>query len=64
MDERWDRVNFVRDKCLTGDPYKCNVRRFSTADANIYRLYIKSTNRCELIDVNKTPNDHSIKKIH
>lgn len=25
MDERWDRILFVRDKCLTGDPYKCNV---------------------------------------
>lgn len=27
MDERWDRILFTRDKCLTGDPYKCNVRQ-------------------------------------
>lgn len=25
MDEGWDRTLFVRDRALTGDPYKVNV---------------------------------------
>lgn len=26
MDGRFDRIMYVRDQCLTGDPYKVNVR--------------------------------------